>query len=142
MLDLKLHCNTVNELTPELVAFIQHAHDREFGNDSMMYARPERYILGYTEGEPAAQVGVLQRTITVNQKPLLIAGVSFLVTEPGHRGRGYATLIMKEALTFIRDRLGLPFALLTCKPRLESFYSKMGWQTAPGPNVFVQPTHL
>ncbi len=136
----RINFYTANELTPELVSFIRRAHDREFGDDSMIYAIPQWYVLGYLRGEPVTQVGVLQRTITINQRPLLIAGVGFLITEPENRGRGYATVIMKEAAAFVRNRLELPFGLLTCKPRLESLYSRMGWRTVGGQNVFVQPT--
>ena len=77
MSDLRLDVNTVNEITPELAGFIQCTHDREFGDDPMIYAIPQWYIFGYLQGEPVTQVGILQRTITINQKPLLIAGISF-----------------------------------------------------------------
>jgi hypothetical protein len=140
MTDLRISVNTVNELTPELAGFIQRAQEREFGGDSMVYAIPQWYLLGFLQDEPVAQAGVLQRTITVNQKPLLIAGAGFLITELEHRGRGFGTIILEEAMTFVRQKLGLPFSMLTCKPRLESLYSGMGWKTVDAPNVFVQPT--
>jgi GNAT superfamily N-acetyltransferase len=140
MSDFKISVNTVNELTPKLADFIQRAHDREFGDDSMIYALPQWYLLGFLGGKPVSQVGVLQRTIAINNKPLLIAGVGFLITEPEYRGRGYATLIMNEATTFVNSKIGLPFGLLTCKSRLESLYLGMGWRTVYQPNVFFQPT--
>lgn len=138
--NLRIDIRTVNELTPELIGFTQHTYNREFGNDSMVYASPEWYLFGYRQGVPLTQLGILQRTVTVNQKPLLIAGIGFLITEPDNRGQGYATIIMKEAIAFVKNQLGLPFGLLTCKPRLESLYSGMGWQTVSEPDVFVQPT--
>jgi hypothetical protein len=140
MNDLRINISTVNELAPELTGFIQRANEREFGNDSMAYAIPHWYMFGFLRGEPVAQVGVLQRTITIQQKPLLIAGVGFLITEPEYRGRGFATVMLGEALVFISNKLGLPFGLLTCKPRLETLYSGMGWRTADGTNTFAQPT--
>ncbi len=140
MTTLTTEARTVNELTPDLSSFVRRTYDREFGDDSMVYAIPERHILGSLNGEPVTHVGILQRTITIEQKPLLIAGVSFLITEPEHRGKGFASLIMNEAVTFVRNELGLAFGLLTCKPRLESLYAGMGWKTVSEPNVFVQPT--
>lgn len=140
MSDLRIDIKTVNELSPELAGFIRRAQDREFGNNSMVYAIPQWYVLGFLQDEPVAQIGVLQRTVTVCQRPLLIAGVSFLITEPEYRGQGFGTVIIEEAVTFIGNKLGLPFGLLTCKPRLESLYSRLGWQTVGEPNVFVQPT--
>jgi hypothetical protein len=138
--DLKVRVITINELSPEIAGFIESTHDREFGGDSMSYAIPQWYILGYLKGIPVTQVGVLQRTITINEKPFLVGGVSFLITEPQYRKNGFATIIVKEAISFIGNKLGLPFSLLTCKPRLEPLYSKMGWRSISEPNVFVQPT--
>lgn len=138
--DFEICISTVNELNPRIAGFIRRSHDREFGDDSMIYAIPEWYMLGYLRGMPITQIGILQRTITINQDPLLIAGVGFLITEPEYRGRGFATVVMKEAVSFVRDKLALPFSLLTCKPRLESFYSRMGWRIVNEPNIFVQPT--
>ena len=140
MKNLRIEIKTVNELTPDLADFIFQTHDREFGDDSMVYAMPHWYLLGFNRDKPTVQAGVLQRTITVNQSPLLIAGLSFLITEPEDRGRGYAAEIMNEAVGFVEHRLSLPFALLTCKPRLEGLYLGMGWTTVNESNTFAQPT--
>ncbi len=137
---LEIDIHSVNELTPEVIDHIRRTHDREFGDDSMVYASPQWYLIGHLEGESVTQVGILQRTITVDNRPLLIAGISFLITEPPYRGKGFGTAIMKEATDFVGDKLGLPFGSLTCKSRLESLYSGMGWRTIREPNVFVQPT--
>ena len=140
MNNLRIDIKTVNDLTPELSDSIQHAHEREFGSDSMVYSIPQWYIIGYLQDELVAQVGVLQRTITISNKPLLIAGIGFLITEPRHRGRGFATELMKQTDVFVRVKLELSFSLLTCKPRLETLYSGMGWRAVNCPNVFTQPT--
>ena len=131
---------TVNELSPKLARSVQLSYEREFGNDSMIYAEPQWYTFGYLNEELATQIGVLQRTIIIGQNALLIGGVSFLITEPENRGRGFASEVMKEAVAFLKNELGLPFGLLTCKLRLESLYIGMGWRTIDEPNVFVQPT--
>jgi GNAT superfamily N-acetyltransferase len=140
MKSLRIDIKCVNALSPEIARLIQRSYEREFGNDSMIYAEPQWYIFGYLDEGLVTQVGVLQRTITIGQNPLLIGGISFLITEPEHRGRGFASIIMKEAIVFLKNELGLPFGLLTCKPRLESLYTGMGWRTIDAPNVFVQPT--
>jgi GNAT superfamily N-acetyltransferase len=140
MNNLRIDIKTVSDLTPELSDSIQRAHEREFRNDSMVYSSPQWYLLGYLHDELVVQVGVLQRTIAINNKPLLIAGIGFLITEPQHRGRGFATELMKQTDVFVGDELELPFSLLTCKPRLETFYSGMGRKVVNSPNVFTQPT--
>ncbi len=140
MNDFKIDIKTVNDLSPELTDSIRSAYEREFGGDSMVYSNPQWYLLGYLQDEFVVQVGVLQRTITIGNKPFLIAGIGFLITEPQHRGKSLATELMNQADIFVKDKLELPFSLLTCKPRLETLYSGMGWRAVNCPNVFTQPT--
>jgi GNAT superfamily N-acetyltransferase len=140
MKSLRVEIKNVNELSPETARLIERGYNREFGNDSMVYAYPEIYILGYVSGELTTHVGLLQRTITIQQKPLLIAGIGFLITEPDNRNQGFGTTVMKAAIGYVKNELTLPFGLLTCKPRLESLYAGIGWRTINEPNVFVQPT--
>jgi GNAT superfamily N-acetyltransferase len=137
---LRVETMTVNELSPALLSAIQIRRAREFGDDSMTYAHPQWHLLGYLDDVLVAQVGVLQRTIAIGRDLHLIGGVGFLVTEPDYRGRGFAAQIMNGAVAFLKDKLRLSFALLTCKPRLESLYTGMGWRTVSESNVFVQPT--
>ena len=138
MATMKIEVKTVNKLSPKLASSIRRRNNREFGDDPMVYADPEWYILGYLSGELMTHVGVLRRTIRVERTPLMIAGVCFLVTEPEKRGRGYASAVMSEAAAFIKNELRLSFGLLTCKARLEPLYTKMGWRTVVGPTVFAQ----
>ncbi|UCD93452.1 MAG: GNAT family N-acetyltransferase [Candidatus Zixiibacteriota bacterium] len=139
MAPLKIEVKTVNELSLELASLICHRNDREFGDDPLVYADPEWYILGCRSGELTSHVGVLQRIITVGQIPLLIAGVCYLVTEPENRKRGIASSVMREAVAFLKNELGQAFGLLTCKSGLEAFYARTGWRTVAGPTIFAQP---
>jgi GNAT superfamily N-acetyltransferase len=84
-------------------------------------------------------VGILRRTISVAGLPMKIGGVTFVVTEPEYRSRGFASHLTGHAVGFLRDRLNLSFGLLTCKPRLGSFYTRLGWQVVEGPTFFDQP---
>jgi GNAT superfamily N-acetyltransferase len=136
--DLRTEIKAVSELTGELANLIRSSNDREFGNDSLVYDVPEWYVLGFLEGALAVHVGILCRTITVDQVPLQIGGICYLVTEPENRGRGLAYAVMDKAVDFVKNQLQLPFCLLTCKPRLEALYTKWGWQTVAGPTIFLQ----
>jgi len=138
MATLKTEIKMASELSPELANSIQMAADREFRNDPLVYAAPEWYVLGFLEGALTARVGVLQRTITVGPTPLRIGGICSVVTEAENRRRGIACALMGKAASFLKDELRLPFGLLTCKPRLETFYAKLGWRTVAGPTVFAQ----
>lgn len=124
---------------PDVAYSIGRATEREFGNDPLVYAAAELYVLSFLEGVLAARVGILQRTITIEQVPFRIGGICSVVTEPEYRRRGIAYQLMDEAVSYLKDELRLPFGLLTCKPRLETFYNRLGWQTITGPTVFAQP---
>ena len=56
----KTEIKMASELSPELASSIQRATDREFGDDPLVYAAPEWYVLGFLEGTLTARVGVLQ----------------------------------------------------------------------------------
>jgi len=137
---LKIEIKAVNELTPDQASSIRHRNDREFGNDSLVYADAEWFVLGYLTGELATHIGVLQRMVTVGKVPLLIGGVCYLVTEPEHRGCGFGSAVIREAVAFVKNELGQSYSLLTCKPRLEPLYVKTGWRTVTGPTIFGQAT--
>jgi hypothetical protein len=138
--ELNIEIIPFKELSDRLIDYVRRSNDREFGDDSMIYDHPEWYAIGFLEDEPVTHTAILRRTISIDGTPIGIAGISFIVTEPDFRGRGYARLGTDRAVLFVSEQLALPHCLLTCKPRLESLYTGWGWHTAPGPTVFMQPT--
>jgi len=134
----KAEVQRASDVSPEIAELIQQATEREFGSDPLLYAEPEWYVLGFLEGVLVARVGLLERTVTVAKKSLCSGGVCSVVTEPEYRSRGIASALMGEAVAFLEDQLKLPFGLLTCKPRLEPLYARLGWRTVDGPTVFIQ----
>lgn len=137
---MRVEIASVDDLSAPVAERLAAATAREFGSDPMVYAEPQWYILGFLGAELVSRVAVLSRTITVGGAPLAVGGISFIVTEPAHRGRGFAGRLTGEAVDFVREELACDFALLTCKPRLESLYTGLGWRSVPGPTVFEQPT--
>jgi len=136
--ELKTSVITASHLPKELADSIDRRNDREFGSDPLVYDKPEWFILGLLNGELAAHVGVLTRTVKAGSGILRIAGVCYLVTEPEYRERGFASVVMREAEAFVKNELELPFGLLTCRAGLESFYARLGWRKVAGPTTFVQ----
>jgi predicted GNAT family N-acyltransferase len=139
MTTLEIDVKAVDKLSLGSANLIRRRNDREFGNDPLVYADPEWYILGFRRGELITHVGVLRRIITVGQISLPVAGVCYLITEPENRNQGLASAVMREAVTFLKNELGQAFGLLTCRSRLESFYARTGWRTVAGPTIFAQP---
>jgi hypothetical protein len=60
-------------------------------------------------------------------------------TLPAWEGHGLATQALEAALAFIRDELGAPFGLLTCRDHLVPFYLRRGWRLLLVPVRFDQP---
>lgn len=59
---------------------------------------------------------------------MTLGGIGNVVTHPAHRGRGYATRLMKEAFGFMRER-GYPLALL--RTEIPDYYARLGWEVWP-----------
>jgi GNAT superfamily N-acetyltransferase len=128
-----------SDLSPERKVALDEIFDREFSRDPLIYAAAHWCTMGILDGSLVGRVGILQRTISVGQKLLPVAGICGVVTFPEYRGRGIASALLNESVAFIESRLNLPFALLTCNLPLKVFYERLGWRTVGVPTVFTQP---
>jgi GNAT superfamily N-acetyltransferase len=136
---LIIEVKTENDLSLERKIALNEMYDREFGRDPLIYADAHWYAMGILDGSLVGRVGILQRTISVGQELLRVGGICGVVTVPEYKSRGIATALLNESVGFIKKRLSLPFALLTCNLRLEAFYERLRWKTVNGPTVFTQP---
>ena len=136
---LTIEIKTENDLSEERKVALDQMFQREFGRDPLIYAGADFYTMGILDGSLVGRVGVLERTISVGQELLRVGGICGAVTVPEYRDRGIASALLNESVAFIKNRLSLPFALLTCNLRLEAFYERFGWKTVTGPTVFTQP---
>ncbi len=128
-----------NDLSPESKVALDEMFDREFCRDPLIYADAHWYAMGILEGRLVGRVGILERRISVGQELLRVGGICGVVTVPEYRDRGIASALLNESVAFIKNRLSLPFALLTYNLRLEVFYERLGWRMVDGPTVFTQP---
>ena len=136
--DLSIELKAADDLLRKEKDLLNRAYQREFGWDKMIYDASRWYVIGTIGGHLAGQVGILERQISVGGNPLRIGGIHGVISEPGYRCRGVAGALMKRAVDFIRDERQLHFALLTCQPRMEGFYNKLGWKTTET-CLFTQP---
>lgn len=128
-----------NDVSPERKIALEEMFNKEFGSHTLIYALPRWHAMGILEGSLVGRVGILERAISVGQELLRVGGICGVVTVPEYRGHGIASTLLDESVAFIKKRLSLPFALLTCNLRLEAFYRRLGWKTVDGPTVFTQP---
>jgi GNAT superfamily N-acetyltransferase len=136
---LTIEIKPENDLQPERKVALEEMFEREFGRDPLLYAASHWYAMGLLDGNLVGRVGILKREISVGQELLRVGGICGVVTAPEFRDRGIAGALLGESVAFIRNSLRLPFALLTCRSKLEVFYERLGWKTVNGPTVFTQP---
>ena len=142
IMKLTIEIKPENDLPPERKAALDQMFQSEFGHDTLIYALPRWHAMGIVEGSLVGRVGILERTISAGEELLQVSGICGVVTAPGYRGRGIASDLLDESVAFVKNRLSLPFALLTCRLKREAFYERLGWKTVKGPTVFIQPDGL
>lgn len=139
IMKLTIEIKSENDLQPERKVALEEMFQREFGRDPLIYAAAEWYAMGVLDGSLIGRVGILEREISIGKELLQVGGICGVVTAPEYRARGIASALLNESLAFIKNRLSLPFGLLTCRLKLEVFYERLGWKTVKGPTVFTQP---
>jgi predicted acetyltransferase len=138
-MNLAIEIKSAHDLPRQTKDILHQMYQREFGWDKMIYTESQWFVVGTLNKKLIGHVGILQRKISLAGKLIRVGGIHGVVTEPAYRCRGVASTLMGKAIEYVKDELNLPFALLTCKPRLEAFYNRLGWKTVKGPCVFEQP---
>ena len=139
IMKLSFEIKPENDLPPERKVALDRMFENEFGHDTLVYALPSWHVMGILDESLVGRVGILTREISVGQELLQVSGICGVVTAPEYRGRGIASELLGESVAFVKNRLSFPFALLTCRSKLEAFYERLGWKTVKGPTVFTQP---
>jgi GNAT superfamily N-acetyltransferase len=109
---------------------------------AVVWAATDWHQWVFAAEEPVSTLRLLTRTVTFGGQPVTVGGIAGVMTPPAHQGRGYASASLRAATDFVRDRLGLPFAMLGCYPHMAPFYVRLGWTPLPGDAVFEHPGGL
>ena len=96
-------------------------------------------FVGYLDDEPVSHAGVLTHVVTVGDREIRIGGIAAVLTLPHARGKGNGGKTLLEAVRFLAEEEGVPFALLFCRDPLRRFYEPMGWRKVAGPVIIQQP---
>jgi predicted N-acetyltransferase YhbS len=117
--------------------------DRAFGDDEIgrqyQWTTNDWNLWLRSGDEIISHVGVVDRTITAGGQAVRVGGVGAVATAPEWRQRGCARQLMEAAAAFMRDEMRVEAGLLICGEHRVSYYSRLGWQTVPGPLVVDQP---
>jgi GNAT superfamily N-acetyltransferase len=92
--------------------------------------RPVSMLL--VEGETVmAALDILSKEIHHAGRRYTARGLSAVVTDHAHRGKGYGRQLVVAARTAIRES-GADLGIFTCDRPLRSFYESAGWATLDG----------
>lgn len=96
-------------------------------------------VLGRVDGKLVCLVEIIDRTCRVAGQPVRVGGVGGVATHPDHRRKGYASAAMQIAKDFMRDNLGMDYAMLYCSDHRVALYNRLGYEVIHDPVYFDQP---
>ena len=140
---ITVQIKAAGELPPAEQKALEALLERVFRDDpyaGMAYAKADWNVLVYTGDILAANIEIVEHTVTVGGQPLRVGGIGGVATLPEYRGRGLASRGMSAAVKFMRDELGLEYGLLITSARRITLYEGMGWQVVSAPAYFDQPS--
>jgi aminoglycoside 2'-N-acetyltransferase I len=91
------------------------------------------------DGEPVSHVGILKHVVSLDGKPVTVAGVGGVVTVPEAQKKGFARRLMQHAARFLESEWKVDAGLLFCRPELTAYYAALGWQAVEGSVLVEQP---
>jgi aminoglycoside 2'-N-acetyltransferase I len=97
------------------------------------------HVLVWDGEELVSNVEIIERTATVDGKPVSLGGIGGVATGVEWRRRGLASAALETAQTFICEKLAVDFGLLFCSEDMIPFYGRFGWQILERPVLVDQP---
>lgn len=104
----------------------------------LAWADKQHTLTAVCEGRPVASAGWLLRETAFDGLPRSAAGLSGVLVQSAHRGRGIARMLISVAVEHARAAGAETMALL-CRPGLVPFYTQLGWSRLSVPVTAQQP---
>lgn len=118
---------------PEVVATLPWAN--------VVFAHADLRVLVEDETQGlVCHVGIYRREAMWNGRKVRIGGVGGVLTHPGFRRRGLASVALNAAIATLKDERATDFALLFCEPHNAAFYGNRGWKPFAGEIFAEQPS--
>jgi aminoglycoside 2'-N-acetyltransferase I len=83
------------------------------------------------DGHVLAALDILSKEITHEGLHFSAGGLSTVVTDQFHRGKGYGRRLVEAGRRFIAEG-GADLGIFTCDRNLQAFYERAGWTHLPG----------
>lgn len=117
--------------------------DAQFGHFPLVrgtqWSEPHFSYRAFEGDELVAFYNIIQRTVRIDGSSVDIAGVNNVITLPAHRGKGWASRLLRQTQPSWAQELGTPIGLLLCADALVSFYTRLGWELMRVPVRYSQP---
>jgi Acetyltransferase (GNAT) domain len=97
-------------------------------------------VLVYSGQQLVSHLRIIERSLNFDRKDVLACGIGGVMTAPGHHGRGFASMALRESERIIFDEIGADIGVLLCLLHLVPFYAKRRWQVIECPLEIDQPT--
>lgn len=123
----------------ELAAAARDEFDRFPIVRETTWATPDWSVLGTVEARLACFYNLVLRTVRFDGEAVRVAGLNNLIALPAHKGKGYASRLLRETGTLWFETLGAHCGLLLCADALVAFYERLGWRSVPSTVRFSQP---
>jgi GNAT superfamily N-acetyltransferase len=104
----------------------------------VIWAEADRRIFVTVDGLTVCHAGIYLRVASCCGTPVRVAGIGSVMTAPGFRGRGCASVAMRSAAEHVM-RENCDFGMLFCEPRHVGFYARLGWHVFGGDVFCLQP---
>lgn len=96
------------------------------------------HVLAEEGGEVVAHGAVVPRVLVAGGRELRAGYVEGVATRGDRRGRGLATLVMREVGRVVEEE-GYELGALADGSRIPGFYQRLGWETWRGPTFVAAP---
>jgi aminoglycoside 2'-N-acetyltransferase I len=137
----RLRTATTAELTPgELEALrelVFGAFGERFDEHDWEHTLGGTHVLVVDDGEPVAHGAVVPRVLVAGGRELRTGYVEGVATRADRRGRGLASLVMREVGRVVEGEYEL--GALADGSGIPGFYQRLGWETWQGPTFVAGP---
>ncbi len=118
------------------LAFASSPSAPQSNEEPICWSKSEYYGIGILDSQIVSQLAILHREVRVGDQLVRVGGIGGVATHPDFQRRGYANLLLKEAVDFMGHEMKVPFGLLVCSSEREKYYSKSGWLAISSPMIF------
>lgn len=121
----------------EIASLLVRAFDEDFGGRSFHQQRHHLRLIWREDGKIVGHMALTMRDIRMGERLVSIIGLGEVVVDPGHRGRGIATDLMRAAIQEARYSLAAFFVLFGDRP----LYAASGFVSQPNRIHLVNMDH-